>query len=535
MANSPPFPPGSPLVAYLRDSGHETQELSIEQQEQELLSWCREHSYILARVYKDIGTGTTTTGRDQFLEMIRYLRSDHHEEAGLIVWKWNRFSRNIDESQFYRADLRRRGVLLHSLNDSIPPGLEGRFLEAAIDWMNQSYIEDLKADTKRGLRNLVENYGCIPGTPPMGFKREKVIISQHRDGEPHIAHRWIPDPDKTALIRQAWKLRAGGRTYREIAEKTNLFRSKNSYVSFFRNPLYIGRLEYGDDIIIDDYCDPIISKEIWEAVQVINQKNSRMKAKSITSSRRRKGSPFILSGLVFCARCGSALNGSVHLAKGHRYHYYRCNREHRRRDCDALPIPKQILEDAVKSELIDYLQHPQSIAEVQKAHNESQSKGKDDLISQKNALSADLKIVKRKIEKIIDAIVDTGHTKQMLDRMNLLEEEKTQLQQRIKELEIQLQPGQVYDLKQIEDLSGQLQNAIGKATQKQLKQIYQGVIEKIVVERDGKDKILGVINFYLSQMQTSPEEEVCAYGVYPGRESYRRHKPAGLITFKRKY
>ena len=82
-----PFPPGFPLVAYLRDSSHGTQELSIEQQEQELRSWCDLHNYILSKIYKDTGTGTTTTGRGQFTDMLRYMRSDRRKEKGLIVWK----------------------------------------------------------------------------------------------------------------------------------------------------------------------------------------------------------------------------------------------------------------------------------------------------------------------------------------------------------------------------------------------------------------------------------------------------------------
>lgn len=534
---SPPFSPGASLVAYLRDSGHETQELSIQQQEQELLSWCQEHSFILARVYKDVGTGTSTAGRDQFKEMVHYLRSDQRAEEGLIVWKWNRFSRNIDESQFYRADLRRRGITLHSLNDDIPSGPEGRFFEAAIDWMNQSYIEDLKADTKRGLRNLVLNYGCIPGTPPMGFKREKVIISTHRDGEPHIAHRWIPDPDLVPLVQEAWQLRSVKTTYKEITDKTQLFRSKSSYYSFFRNPLFIGRLEYGDDIVIEEYCEPVISKEIWDKVQLLNKKFSKDLKDRKTPPGRRRGSGFLLAGLVYCARCGAPMLGAVHLAKGHRYHYYRCSRGHRRWDCDAPPIPKKILEDAVKNELIIFLRKPEAIVELQRAEREERERGQGAFISKRNALSAKIGGINRKISNVTGAIAELGHNQHLVDKLTDLDLQKSQIETLIAELDLKLQPTPEIRVDQIKNLSKMLEMTIKAAPKKQLKEIYKGLVNKILVDRGDKKNIQGQITFYLpGQEPPSTEEEiVCVNGLYPGREPYRLHKPKTTVPFIHAY
>lgn len=533
--NNSPFPPGSSLVAYLRDSGHETQELSLEQQEAELLSWCREHSYILTKIYKDTGTGTSTAGRDQFKEMIHHLRSDKRQEAGLVVWKWNRFSRNIDESQFYRADLRRRGVLLYSLNDDIPSGPEGRFFEAAIDWMNQSYIEDLRADTKRGLRNLVLNYGCVPGTPPRGFMREEVEISTHRDGVLHTGHRWIPDPDLIPLVKKAWEMRACKATYKEIADETQLFGPKSSYVQFFRNPLYIGRLEYGDDIVIEEYCEPIISQEIWGAVQQINKKNIR--EFKDRKQPGKKGSGFILSGIAFCAKCGAPLQASVHHSKGRRYHYYRCSRGHRRWDCDAPPIPRKILEDAVKSELLGYLTAPESIAQLIRTQNEELERGKKELISRRNALSAKLGGINRKITNIINAIAEIGHNKDLSDKLTDLNYQKSQVEVLISELDNKLRPAPDLDGVQIERLTSAIQKAIRAAPQRELKKIYQGMVEKILAARDGENKVQGQITFYLPPETDSPAEggEVCALGLYPGWSSNLKRKLALSVTFSVPY
>ncbi len=178
--------------------------------------------------------------------MMRHFRSGEAIEKGVVVWKYSRFSRDVDDAAFYRSDLRRLGYLIHSLNDNIPEGPEGRFFEAAIDWMNQRFLEDLSTDVRRGLRHLVQNYGCVPGVPPMGFKREEVTIGTRRDGSPHIAHRWIPDPEKVPLIRKAFEMRASGLSLATIHKTTRLYSSLNSYRTFFGNRIYLGILEFGD-------------------------------------------------------------------------------------------------------------------------------------------------------------------------------------------------------------------------------------------------------------------------------------------------
>jgi hypothetical protein len=45
--------PGSIVVAYLRDSGGDKQELSVPQQKASVEQYCKDHGLILAKVYED--------------------------------------------------------------------------------------------------------------------------------------------------------------------------------------------------------------------------------------------------------------------------------------------------------------------------------------------------------------------------------------------------------------------------------------------------------------------------------------------------
>ena len=104
------FPPKSRLAAYLRDSGGADQDLSTEQQDTHIRKWCLEHGYVLSEVFRDSArSGSSTVGRDAFDRMITHFRSPDCTEAGIIVWKYDRISRDFDDSAFFKADIRRRG------------------------------------------------------------------------------------------------------------------------------------------------------------------------------------------------------------------------------------------------------------------------------------------------------------------------------------------------------------------------------------------------------------------------------------------
>ena len=187
MPTLSPFPPGGSLVAYLRDSGGDNQDLSVPQQNAEITAWCKANNLNLTHLFKDEARpGSSTVSRVGFLEMIRYFeKKPQPPELGVIVWKFSRFSRDIDDSQYFKGLLRRQGLIIHSLNENIPQGLDGRLFEAAIEWMNARFLKDLSEDVKRGLRNNVTQHHAIGGTPPRGFRPGPPInLGIRRNGTP---------------------------------------------------------------------------------------------------------------------------------------------------------------------------------------------------------------------------------------------------------------------------------------------------------------------------------------------------------------
>ena len=519
MINSP-FTPSSRVAAYLRDSGHEDQELSVAQQEDAIRAWCAEHELILTRVFTDAAApGSTTVGRSAFLEMIDHFRAPKCDERGVIVWKFNRFARDIDDAQFYKSDLRRRGYIIHSLHDAVPDGLDGRFFEAAIDWMNARYLDDLRADIIRGQRHILMQHGALGGTPPVGFRREPVQIGTRRDGRPHIIHRWSPDPEMVDRVRLAWSMRAEGRSYREIHRMTRLYRSLNSYHTFFKNPLYTGRLEFGDQVI-DGYCEPVVDQETWEAVQNMSVDRNQMRGDN-PNHPRRQNSSFLLSGLVYCAECHSLMNGELVAMKGHNYGYYRCSGPKQGRSCAAAKIPQRALEAAIIENLVKRVLRADNLRSIVHNYGRDMSQARGQAREQLTALNQTLTATRRQINNLSDVLAAEGlRSRSLIARVRELEAEEIRL------------IGEIERLSRIDQASGnpQLEGIIAAAERitaallqspdrARARTILRGLIDRIEVVREGRKLVRGVITYYLPPVEWGFERDFMSTELCPRRES----------------
>lgn len=475
-----PFPPGSLVAAYFRDSGGETQDLSIPQQEARFRAWCAQNGLVAGAVFRDAARpGSSVGGRQAFHDLMFHFRNGA-PEAGLVIWSYSRFARDFDDAQFYRADIRRRGYQFHSLNDEIPEGAMGRLFEAVIDWKNEQFLEDLSRDVRRGLHDLVLTHGAVPGTPPRGFKREPIEIGARRDGRPHIVHRWVPDPELVPLVRQAFAMRAAGASLNEIHRATALYNSLNSYTTFFSNRLYIGTLEFGGQVI-ENYCDPIIDPETWQAVQLRVQAHAAHRNLTDPGSRshpRRLASRYLLSGLAYCARCGSPLYGLT----SSKYDRYACTRAHRRRDCDLPPIPRKVLEAAVLDALTAYVLQPEiQLANLQLIH-EQQAVRLTEIGDQKTGLNKRLATVRRKLSNTTAAIAEAGHSPALLETLNRLETEAAELRSQLAALD-RLLAAPVPDYNP-DDLTA-LRLSLADPDPEAQHRLLTGLVSRVIIDRDG--------------------------------------------------
>lgn len=336
------LPPGARVWAYLRDSGGSEQEQSVNQQQTDIDVYSKKYGLYLERVFSDVArSGGSTKRRDQFSAMIDAAADPQTRPAGILLWNLSRFSRDVDDSAFYKAFLRRFGIVIHSLTDHIPEGLAGRILESVKDYSNADYLAQLSIQVKRALETNVRNGYSGGGFPPQGYMTEKVTIGKKRDGAPRVVSRWVPDPELFPLAILAWKMRSQGKSYGEITKATEgkLYTNAGCWSTFFNNETYLGVGKFGN-VKIPDHHEAAVSLDEWQLVQKIRKEKSA-RLFGLTHPRRVKY-PSLLSGLAVCIHCGSAM---VHHHRGgerRKYTYYICGKRDRKHGLKECPECRQV-------------------------------------------------------------------------------------------------------------------------------------------------------------------------------------------------
>jgi hypothetical protein len=275
----------------------------------------------------------------------------------------------------------------------------------------------------------------------------------------------------------------------QINAQTHLYGSINSYTTFFSNRLYIGILEFGD-LVIENYCEPIIDQVTWEAVQLRLQQHAAHHNLTDPGSvvhPRRIGSRYLLSGLAFCARCGSPLYGSSTPQRNKSVvNRYACTRAARQRDCDLKPIPRKVLETAVLDTLAVYVLQPEVQAANLQLIQAQQAQAHADLRAQRTDLSNRIGGVRRRLANLTAAIAEAGHTSALLESLNRFEAEVADLRSQIAAIDRQL-AAPVPELP-AEDLPAQLEAlraVLSDPNHEAAQRLLRGLVNRIVVDRDG--------------------------------------------------
>ena len=483
--------------AYLRDSGGEKQDRSVESQRAEVLAYMRKHGISLRRIYQDTAkSGKTIAGREHFERMIAdYENGD--TPGILILWDYARFARNAREAVVAIANIEDHGVIVHSLTDNIPDG-EYKDLVRYIKHMgNQAEREKNSRAVKRELHQLVKEKKAMFGVPPRGFKREALEpIRNERTGEMRTLHKWVPDPEAAASVLRAFEMRAQGRTLAEINAVTRLYGSVSCYGTFWDNKLYKGVLEFGGETIAD-YCDPIVPPALWDAV---NAKRQKRKPGGGIHDPRRVRSQYILSGLIFCQNCGAALTGHTI----NQWEYYICSKRKLTRgvECSARHIPKEIVENAVIEAVKENALSLETIVNLQGRVTKEIERLKGDSDRARLTLRRDLLAQNKIISNLTKAIGAHGHSPALLDSLQQAEAEAANFTAKLKALEEQTaRPTKT--AAQLKEIAAAIAAQL-EGTPQQKQTILRTFVTRIIALRD--TNALRVVIKYIPLRVLNPDE-----------------------------
>ncbi len=197
------------------------------------------------------------------------------------------------------------------------------------------------------------------------------MIGVKRDNSPRKVSRWVSDPDLWEAGKMAWKMRTEGKSYHEIQEATGnrLYRSKGSWVSFFQNKTYLGIGKCGKEEF-PDHHPAMVDRETWDKVQEIQQAHPRRGRSGGKYHPRRQVSVAMLTGLVVCIQCGSAMVSKKYTHSG-TWRCYICNKKYLQgyNACEGRQVNARHAEVVVLDTLLNRILTPtyfnQLLAQVQ--------------------------------------------------------------------------------------------------------------------------------------------------------------------------
>lgn len=337
-------------VIYARYSSDSQTEQSIEGQVRVCNEYAERNQIEIIENYVDRSMTGTNDNRPDFKRMLADAKKKQWD--CVLVYRFDRFSRNKYESVIHKKALKDLGISVISAMENIPDTPEGIILESLLEGLNQYYSAELSLKVKRGNRESRLKGNCLGGNRPYGYD----IVDR----------KYVVNENEARVIRYIFKKFLSGLTTIEIAKRLNNRKIPYSKGKFSPgNIRKLLRREYLTGIYCcnDEYFynlyPPIIEREIFKKVELLRKHKM---------FPRESGIIYILRFKLFCKECGNpfyAEAGSSHLST--RYRYYKCKGRKQLHICKSDVYPKTFLEDVITNTLIDFLSDKTNIDFIAKS------------------------------------------------------------------------------------------------------------------------------------------------------------------------
>ena len=291
-------------VGYIRVSKEEqTHGFSLEAQREGLQRYADTHGMVLTDFYADEGISASKALHKR-KAILRLLDDAEAGKFDVILFKdLSRWSRNPNQFYAVQDRLDRANVSWVAVEQ---PNLEtvtaqGRLLVGIFISVASHESAQIGERIKFVNEARVKDHGVLGGdkTMPLGYKvgivdgKKRVVVNEEE-------REAVQDAFQTYLTTGCQ-----GDVKRKLQEH-GIFRTEQAIRAMLKCETFTGRF-HG----VDDYCEPLVSREDWEQVQTM------LKQRHYTPPVQHE--PYIFSSLIRC-RCGRKMVG--YTCK--RWKYYRC-------------------------------------------------------------------------------------------------------------------------------------------------------------------------------------------------------------------
>lgn len=304
-------------AAYIRVSTDDQVELSPDSQLEQIQEYAKRNNIIVPEEYifiegeKKKGlSGRKAANRPKFQQMIALAKEKPKPFDCILLWKFSRFARNIDEATYYKSILRNKcGIDVISISEPIMEGMYGRLIEMIIEWSDEFYSFNLATEVKRGM-SAKAKVGEFCSYAPIGYKM--------------VDKKLVIDEETAPLVKQIYQEYASGGKVRQMAISLTErgVRTRfgnpidNRFINYIvSNPTYKGYIAFSTDgkrkrgEIIDTekviyqkgIHEPIIDDELWQKCY------DRYLSEKSKQRRETRKNEYALRTLLKCSNCGATL------------------------------------------------------------------------------------------------------------------------------------------------------------------------------------------------------------------------------------
>ena len=284
----------SKVVIYARYSSNKQREESIEGQIRICREYAEKHDMEVINEYIDRAeTGLSFDKRDSALRMIK--DSAAKGFTAVLVYKYDRFSRDQADFYNYKKILNKNGVRLISAMEDIGEGAQSTLIMGVHTAVNNYYSQELAEKATRGMQENALAKKSNGSYPKYGYD----IV----DGSYKVNEKEAP------VVKSIFDDYINGVSIKEIMGKLNGMGLKTKVGKEFTNdylnrllkcPLYYGLYRW--DTIQHDMPElAIIDKATYDKAQ------KRMAHNQQTGSRARSSVQYALIDKAFCGHCGQPL------------------------------------------------------------------------------------------------------------------------------------------------------------------------------------------------------------------------------------
>ena len=345
------------IALYARVSSEKQAEkdLSLPAQLKALREYALKRDWTIVEEFVDEAESARTADRPAFQRMITSAKQKDSPFNIILVWKLNRFARNREDSIIYKSLLRKRGVQIISINETLDEGPTGKLLEGIIESIDEFYSANLSQDTLRGIKENAMRGFWNGGVAPFGYDFDFVKVGNNTKRRLKINEK------KANIVKKIYSLCLKGEGIKDIAKILNnqgytrpsgdpFTNSSIGYI--LNNPIYTGCLFWDEarhnpntktpTIKIPDTHTAIISEKDFHEARSMIKKRTRtvIHPRALTSK-------YLLSGIVRCKKCGGMMTACG--AKSGKFHYYSCQTYMKkgRQYCDQKLIPANKIEPLI--------------------------------------------------------------------------------------------------------------------------------------------------------------------------------------------